>query len=227
MKRRGICGIGMSAVIGPVLLFLGGAGVHTPAAFGQAAVPQAPPEIQTTPTDWAPRSRVGVAAMVAGGFGDFSNGNIRSATDLGGSWNVRATSGTRLPFAWELGYLGGVNGIEGVGFEDDAYMLRTTIEGALRFNAPIVLGSSMMSPFALAGVGWTRYDTYNTIQALITQDELQDDQLTTPLGAGLAFYHRGFTADARFTYRFAFDDDLFGDQDMSTWNVSFGLGAEF
>ena len=197
-----------------------------PSDPGQPMTERMPPEVAATPGEWTPRSRVGWSVMLGGGVGDFSSSDVRSQTGLGGSWNLRLTSGTRLPFAWEVAYLGAANDVSGALIDNDAYMLRNTIEANLRFNAPIVLPTVMIAPFATAGTGWSRYNIMNSGD-FIRGTAREDDQFIIPLGAGLAMGYQGFTAEARFTYRFAFNDEMFGDNDMGTWNVSAGLGTEF
>jgi hypothetical protein len=47
------------------------------------------------------------------------------------------------------------------------------------------------------------------------------------MGAGVMGGYRGFIGELRAVYRQAFDEELFNDQDMSTWGVSLSLGGEF
>ena len=65
-----------------------------------------------------------------------------------------------------------------------------------------------------------------------------DDVFTVPVGGGFAWMNigdTGFNLDARFTYRFQFDDDLFiedsaladTDSGLDNWNVSARIGYEF
>lgn len=176
---------------------------------------------------WMPRSRIGLALMAGGGVGDFSDEAVSSATGAIGSWNLRVTSGTRLPFAWEVAYLGGANDVTGGGIGDNAFMINSTLEGSLRFNLPWRVGyATLLEPFATAGIGWSVYNLVNSDPAPGRMGDV-DNQLAFPLGVGLALGYRGFTAEARGTYRYALDDEMFGDQDMGTWNVSLNLGAEF
>lgn len=176
---------------------------------------------------WQPRSQVGVGLTAGGGVGDFSNETVSRSTGVAGLWNVRLTSGTRLPVGWEVAYTGGANDVTGPGIDGDDYMIRTAAEAGLRFNAPIRTGSAgLLEPFAVAGLGWSRYNLVNS-DPMPGRMSGQDDQLTTPLTLGLAFGHHGFLAEIRGSYRFAFDDEMFGDRDMSGWNASMGLGVEF
>ena len=176
---------------------------------------------------WMPRSRIGLALMAGGGVVDFSDEAVSRSTGVGGSWSLRVTSGTRLPFAWEVAYLGGASDVTGPGLGDNDYLVSSTLEGSLRFNLPLRVGyATMLQPFALAGLGWSRYNLVNSDPAPGRMDDV-DDQLTAPLGVGLAFGYRGFTVEARGSYRFAFDDEMFGANDMGTWNATMSIGAEF
>jgi hypothetical protein len=95
----------------------------------------------------------------------------------------------------------------------------------LRFNLPILQQASLLAPFGFAGIGWNRLDIVNAGDDVTLPH--QDHRFVVPLGAGLARGHRGFFSDARFTYRQAFEDEMFGGPDMSQWNVAVHVGAEF
>jgi hypothetical protein len=196
----------------------------SPQALPPAAM--APPltAILTSPDRWQPRSRIGMALTLGGGVGDFSNDSINATTGMAGSWNLRLSAGTRLPFAWEVAYIGGANDVTGAGTGADEYLLRNGAEGGLRFNVPFVWRSGMFEPFAAGGIGWTRYTTVNDDGAGVSG---QDDVLVVPVGGGLAMSIRGVTAEARFTYRLAYADEMFDERDMGNWNLALGLGMEF
>jgi hypothetical protein len=236
----------------------GGQGVQTPPG-GQEQVPplapvgQGPPESMEplpreqismpltqgpvmvpvrvrVPEGWAPPSRYGAAITAGAGAGGFVDDAISGRTGIGASWGLRVAWGTRTPLAFEATYLGSANDVTGTGTGSDAFLLRSTFEGALRFNAPILRGWTLLEPFGLVGVGWTRYGLFEGDEPPGPGgqvDDTVDDQLTVPLGAGIAYGMGWFTADVRFTYRFALDDDMFGASDMSAWNASLGLGIEF
>jgi hypothetical protein len=204
------------------------------AAWGQDAPDYAPstgepitsPEVRSGATDWQPRSRIGTALMLNGGLGDFSDSSVRDATGMAGSWGLRLVSGTRVPLAAELGYFGGVNDINAPGVDGDGYLLHNGAEGALRFNVPFIGRNGHVAPFVIGGLGWARYNLMDADAAGGLSST--DDQLVVPLGGGLSGSYRGFTAEARFTYRLAYEDTLFsGNNDMSGWNMALGLGAEF
>jgi hypothetical protein len=51
--------------------------------------------------------------------------------------------------------------------------------------------------------------------------------MTVPVGAGLAMGIRGLMIDARYTYRFVFNEDLLGNTNLDNWIVSANVGSEF
>jgi hypothetical protein len=190
--------------------------------------PPAPPpvEIRTQPVSWQPRSRFGAAVLLGGGVDNLVNNDLDDLTGLGAGWSLRLVSGTREPVAAELSYVGDARDIAGPGITTDDYVLRNGFEGSLRLQIPIVLGSGLLEPFVLGGLGWSRYTLVNE-SASVTFMKRSDDQMVVPLGIGLAAGYRGFMFDARFTYRLAMADDLFGTQDMAGWSAGASLGAEF
>jgi hypothetical protein len=81
------------------------------------------------------------------------------------------------------------------------------------------------------GLGWQHY-SLNSVGdlAVITRS---NDVGVVPMGAGLAVGYRGFLAEARFTYRPAWNDRemvlstdgrAFG---LDTWNFGLMIGFEF
>jgi hypothetical protein len=177
------------------------------------------------PDDWYPRSGTGNALVLGGGVGNLRQDADDARTGVGGCWAVRLISGTRLPIAWEAAYVGSANDLNGPGVQEDDYLLRNGLEGVLRFNVPFVRPNTLLAPFAFAGAGWNRLDIVNAGAEVALGDP--DNQFVLPFGGGLAVGYRGFFSDVRFTYSQAFEDEMFGDADMSQWNVGFQVGAEF
>jgi hypothetical protein len=254
MKRRGV--LVVAVVAWSILLPAGEAGVaraqEPPPAPPEAPLgqplpehmdplPEEPEQREIPPTQgpvveplralpgdvWVPPSRYGATITAGGGVGAFARDAVSSRTGIGGTWDVRLSYGTRAAVAIEGAYLGGAYSVSGpdVG-SDEAFLLRSALEGALRFNAPIMRGWTLLEPFALVGVGWARYILVNG-DDVVGPLAAGDNQVIMPVGAGIAYGLRWFTADMRFTYRFAFDDQMFGDADMSTWTASLGVGIEF
>jgi hypothetical protein len=168
----------------------------------------------------------GSSISVGGGVMSFSGGGARGLTDTGGSWSVRLTAGTRSILGIEAAYIGSAQGLSAPGLDPNARLIGNGAEGAFRLNVPVVMGDAMIEPFGLWGLGWTRFDVINDNYNTSVVRE-KDNIMTMPLGAGLATSYRGFLADARYTYRFAFRDALLGGADMGNWIVSANIGAEF
>ena len=185
----------------------------------------APPEIRE-PAEWRPPSRIGTAVLLGGGLGDFTGETAQGATGMAGAWGLRLVSGTRSILGGELAYVGGVNPLDATAASDD-YLLATGAEGAVRLGIPVALRSGVVAPFAFGGIGWTRYNLVNDTPDRGDLSAADDHQIMVPVGVGLAAGYRGFLAEARGSYRQAFEDDLIGSDDMSTWAVSLNLGGEF
>ncbi len=195
-------------------------------APGAAGAQSTPPEVRTQPEPWRPRTGFGTAVQIGGGIENFVDDGIDRITGLGGAWNLRLVSGTRLPVGFEVGYFGDAHDITGPGITEDDYVLRSGIEAALRLNLPIVRGSGLIEPFGLIGLGWSRYALLNASPG-VSFMRSSDNQLVVPLGLGLAAGYRGFIFDARFNYRLAAGDDMFGGADMAGWGFAVSVGAEF
>jgi hypothetical protein len=185
-------------------------------------------EILRQPADpeaWQPRSVFGNAVLLGGGFGNFTDDAARDVTGAAGGWGLRYVAGTRSVIGGEISYTGAANSIDGTTIGDD-YLLSSSFDANLRGGWPIPMGSTLLSPFAYIGAGWTRYDLINEVPTGILASDT-DNQFTIPMGAGFAVGYRGFMAETRITYRPAFSEDLFGDTDMDTWGMTFSLGGEF
>ncbi len=180
-----------------------------------------------------PLSVIGVGVTLGGGAVGFWQDGTKSFVDIGGSWDVRATIGTRLPIAFEAAYVGSAQGFKNdLGLENNAVLLGSTAEGDIRIN--ILRGR--IQPYVFGGAGWTNYRIVNT--AISTSDlQRSDNVLEIPFGAGLtARLGHALLLDIRGTGRWTFDDDLFknvatatnaGDSHLYTWMGSAHLGWEF
>jgi hypothetical protein len=177
------------------------------------------------PTAWRPESRAGNAVTLGGGFGNFTGDYVRDQTGPVGAWGVRLMGGTRSVIGGEFGYVGGINRLAGTGNDD--FLLSTSFDGALRFGWPVPLHSALIAPFAFGGLGWTHYNLLDDGPSRGVLASESDNQLIVPMGVGFGFGYRGFMAEARGTYRQAFDEDLFGSRDMSIWSVSLSVGGEY
>jgi hypothetical protein len=172
--------------------------------------------------------RVGAGVLLGGGYEDFTNNDLQAQTGGGGSWTARLVAGTRQFVGLEAAYVGAARNINTLGLSDNSNLVSNGVEGALRVNVPITRGISLIEPFGFIGVGWNHYNVTNS--AVNTSDlNDRDDVLTMPYGGGLAFGYGMFMADARFTYRQSYMNDLLRTTDgkLNTWGLSGQVGVEF
>jgi hypothetical protein len=223
----------------------------TPAPAGNGATNMAippPPNGQTTesvpvaplpPMAGAPEgvypttpvpSRVGIGLLVGGGFQDFVGNGIKNVTGDGGYWTARVVAGTREYLGMEAAYVGDARSISGLGFNSDSRLISNGVEGNLRVNIPVVFsnGAALLEPFGFGGVGWAHYQITNN-NATLSSFTSSDDVLTVPYGGGLEFAYRGFMADARFTYRQTFFNNLTSmvGGNLNNWGAGGQIGFEF
>jgi hypothetical protein len=173
-------------------------------------------------------SKIGGALMVGGGYEDFTNSDINQMTSGGGSWNARVVAGTRQFVGLEAAYVGAARNIDALGLSPDATLISNGVEGNVRVNIPIVRSVSMIEPFGFVGLGWSHYHVGNT--ATRTSDlATNDDVMTVPLGAGLEYAYKAFIADARFTYRPTYYNDLVrtGGGSLTNWGVGGQVGFSY
>jgi hypothetical protein len=181
------------------------------------------PEVRKGPR---PPSGYGAAVQLGGGVMDFAGTAARGNINMGGSWDLRLTWGTRSVVGFEAAYVGTANKIKAEGLDPNADLIGNGAEGVLRINAPIEYHGSLFEPFGFGGVGWTRFDVVND-NVNVSNVREKDHVLTVPFGGGLAMSYRGFFADARFTYRLAYNEDLIGRTSLDNWIASANLGSEF
>jgi hypothetical protein len=210
---------------------------NTAAIYGgvtEAAVPVqpiAPPVyrdrvVHDTSHTWV--GRLGAGVLVGGGFEDFTNSSLRSMTGGGGAWNARVLAGTRQFVGMEAAYVGAARGVDALGVQSNAMLVSNGVEGALRLNVPVVLRSrQLIEPFGFVGVGWQRYQVTNTNTNTSSLSN-NDDIMSMPMGGGLEYAVGRFMADARFTYRSTYYNDLmrFGGN-VNNWGVSTQIGVSF
>jgi hypothetical protein len=201
--------------------------VGTSASIAQA---QLEPRITGQPGEEHIRSVFGVSVQGGGGVMNFTGGSERGVTDLGGSWEARAVFGTRMIPALEAAYIGSARNVSG-GVASGTGLVGNGLEGAFRLNAPFLTNRVLVEPFIFGGLGWSHYSLNHLSNNVIVSRS--DDIGTIPMGGGLAVGYQGFLAEARFTYRPAFDDNglvLATDgrtMSMDTWNISLSIGYEF
>jgi outer membrane protein OmpA-like peptidoglycan-associated protein len=212
-----------------------------PPAEGPLAEATPAPEVAPVPYPEAPLeeqmeeptglARVGLGFALGGGIVDFTDDEARALTDIGGSWDLRAIIGTRLPVALELAYIGQAQNVDVLGIGDSSVLLGNGAEGVLRLQLP----TFFVRPYALGGLGWMHYSLTNTggnSSAMANSD----DVLTIPLGLGITLAAPfGGTFDVRGTFKAAYGEDLMTgvyagtglEASLHTWGVDARLGWEF
>lgn len=182
------------------------------------------------------RERVGFGLSLGGGVDDFVAGGLRGMTSLGGSWNVRATFGTRSVVGGEVSYFGAAQSITAPFVDDDAVLVGNGVQAAVRVD---VLSTHDVRSFVYGGAAWRHYDLLDVELTGPAAREADDDNVfEVPVGIGIAGYAGSLTADVRAEYRPGWgsdlvplldpsdDDDAFiGDADR--WGVTGNIGLEF
>jgi hypothetical protein len=174
-------------------------------------------------------SPTGGGLFVGGGFEDFTNNNLRSMTGGGGYWSARIVGGMRRLVGVEAAYIGNARNIDALGLNNNARLISNGAEAALRLNIPMVSANqmSLFEPFGFFGLGWSHYNLANT-NINTSSVASSDDVMTMPFGGGLAFGHAGFMADARFTYRKTYYNNLMtGGGNLDSWGVGGQIGFGF
>jgi hypothetical protein len=174
--------------------------------------------------------RYGIGVVLGGGVEGFTDHTMRTTTQTGGNWDVRAIFGTRQYLALEAAYIGSAQGIDALGLDNSAVLVGNGVEGALRLN---FTKDQLVQPFIFAGAAWRRYDLQNaSFNTSAVRDE--DDVLEIPMGAGLAYHYRGLMFDARGEFRAATQEDLMpsltnqGDAaKMHRWGANLNVGYAF
>jgi len=170
----------------------------------------------------------GGGLFLGGGFEDFAHSNMRGMTGGGGYWSARFVAGMRNILGVEAAYIGSARTIDALGLDGNARLFSNGAEGALRLNIPMVSANqmSLVEPFGFVGLGWSHYNVTNT--NVNTSDVASsDDVMTLPVGGGFAFGYGGFVADARFTYRKTYFNNLVPGQNLDSWGVGGQLGFGF
>jgi hypothetical protein len=156
------------------------------------------------------------------------------ASSVGGTWEVRATVGTRHYLAGEAAYVGSrrnlnIGGVAGAAGESP-HMFSHGLEAALRAQYPYLVGNWILEPFAFGGLGWSHVG----VDGIVSTSQVSDsnDLLVVPMGAGFSANWNRFVLEARFTYRSTFNDDLLVNADgskasLSNWSTGALVGYEF
>src|SRR4051812_37083670 len=102
MRRQSMNRLGRKAALGFALGLLG---------LARAAHAQLGPHIAGAQGEERIRPRVGVAIQGGGGITVFAVPGERGATNMGGSWDMRAVSGPRQIVGIEAAYVGSAHGL--------------------------------------------------------------------------------------------------------------------
>jgi hypothetical protein len=176
---------------------------------------------------------MGAVLSAAGGVSAFSHSEARDFVDTGGTWDLRGAFGTRTLVGMEAAYIGTANGFETPGESATLFGNGLEVSGRLNIlrNGLVSTRTAGFQPYVLAGFAWKNYELSGD---LVTADvEDGDNAFEIPVGTGVAYYFdSGVMLDARFAYRFSFEEDLIqrageDSANLSNWNVTGRLGVEF
>jgi hypothetical protein len=156
-------------------------------------------------------------------------GSLHSRLDVGPSWGVAVAA---QPLSWmgaEARYSGAVHELGRFvrpgpeGNSTGADFVRNGGALAVTFNAP----TPLLQPYALAGVGFDRYDLRGPSDATFKDDTSG----RVPLGAGVRGGVGAFVADARFHYDVLFSQQFartgIGDDIGGGYTAMLNLGGRF
>lgn len=194
---------------------VGGAGLtHEPARQNDVTVRQ---ETEVSPKAFEADEEVqkkestadmrGLTVLVGGGVEGYSFA-LAPEISPGPAWNVTAAIKPTRALGLELGYSGAVNEVKGgLGVDltdgdltDSIDVVRNGGQAVATLGLPTPL-----QPYILGGIGVSRYN----VRGETAGGRLQDDTTGhVPAGAGLRAHLGNFTADARFTYNFLFDQEF-------------------
>ena len=173
-------------------------------------------------------AQIGGGLLIGGGVEDFTDSSVRSVTSVGGSWTARVVAGTRQLVGLEAAYVGAARSLNALGVDSNAALVANGIEGAVRVNVPVLLPrAQLLEPFGFVGLGWSHYQVTNT-QVNTSDVARNDDIMALPIGGGLEYAIGRFMADARFTYRSTYYNDLMRTGgNLNNWGVSGQVGFSF
>ena len=213
-----------------------------------AAVDEAPPAVETPPAT-KPRSYpaglvippeytlggFGWAVMAGGGYQDFTNSDMRDLTKGGGAWDVRFIGGTRSYLGFEGAYVGAARSIQALGeTASNPTLVSNGFEANLRINAPFTKGASLIEPYGIVGMGWSRYHISNfdsSSGALSSFNAANDDVMTVPVGLGFAYGYKALIVDVRGTWAATYYNNLLqasnGSGTLNTWGLGGQVGFAF
>jgi hypothetical protein len=173
--------------------------------------------------------KIGAGVLVGGGFEEFTSNTMQNMTGTAGTWTARVLAGTRRFIGAEAAYVGNARSIDALGLQSSATLIANGVEGNARVNVPVVMRKAqLLEPFAFVGLGWQHYQVTNT-NTFTSSVARDDDIMAVPVGGGLEYAVGRFMADARFTYRATYYNDLLvsGGANLNSWGVTTQIGFSF
>jgi hypothetical protein len=173
-------------------------------------------------------SKIGAGVLVGGGFEEFTSNTMQNMTGTAGTWTARVLAGTRRFIGAEAAYVGNARSIDALGLQSSATLISNGVEGNARVNVPVVMRKAqLLEPFAFVGLGWQHYQVTNT-NTFTSSVARDDDVMALPVGGGLEYAVGRFMADARFTYRATYYNDLVvSGANLNSWGVATQIGFSF
>lgn len=190
----------------------------------------APATGENQPSPGMPVSRMGLAILAGGGVTDFTQGNMRDQTGVGGFWDIRALFATRRRIGFEMSYIGGANSLQGLGLSGSSKLVRNGVEGVLRAQAPLRHQGSLLEPYVFGGVGWNGYRVTNVNSDVASVTASNDNTVSLPLGLGFMAGYKGLVGDLRYAYRPTFRQTILagqGSNGLTNWDAGAMIGFEF
>lgn len=173
-------------------------------------------------------AKLGAGILVGGGFEEFTSNTMQNMTGTAGTWTARVLAGTRRFIGAEAAYVGNARSIDALGLQSSATLISNGVEGNARVNVPVVMRKAqLLEPFAFVGLGWQHYQVTNT-NTFTSSVARDDDVMAVPVGGGLEYAIGRFMADARFTYRATYYNDLVvNGANLNSWGVATQIGFSF
>jgi len=175
----------------------------------------------------------GLAVTIGIGAMDFLGRAAREAlTDGVGLYgDLRVVYRTRRRLAVEAGFTRSQRQVlPGWVRSSKGWLFGQGFEASLRLNHPHPVGRVFMSPFVVAGLGWTDFSPPDDRDPM-TRARRIDRAGIIPLGGGFAASIGNLYGELRFVYRPTFSADLFGPAttggpSMQAWFAGIAGGVE-
>lgn len=183
---------------------------------------QAQEQIEQETGAWLPQVMGDAFAGMGGGA---FNQDLGDATNGGFAFNARVGFDATGPLRWlgaEVAYQGLRANAEGTA----GSLYGGVLGGNLRANLPIEIGSGVLRPYALGGVGWSHISGNDTFTQ--TLGVSRDDAVAVPLGAGVSyFFGNGFGLDGRFVYNIIPGERAASIRSGDSWSFAINAGGRW